>query len=570
MYRSLPFDRTRAPKLLHQSWKNDTLPAKFQRWSATCQKANPDWEYVLWSDKDNLELITRFAPWFLKTYKDLKSEIYRADAIRNVYMHVFGGVYADLDTECIKSYDSLFAKYNISTAPYPKLNITLPPVSLKNDTIPPPPTRKAFLGRMGTDDNSEHSIPNAWMASTPGHPFWLLPLEKIRDNINNGGFPEVLTGPISLRAQISDYQVRYHGQQTSSHNLDEYYARGPWAALYPPRDLEELEILPFWMIYPYSWQRDGDAYRAHCLVGQELFNSTRCKEVLSVRAWGSWSITYWSHSWDASGSQHLEGLKEEKEKGKKKGKEGDDMKQEQDDINDGEEEEEGLEEEEEKMDAREKDDEKLNEIKEKNEHKQENDTNDENTHSDKQDKDKKKETTNQNEKPNEEAIPPTDNKPQNPVSNPSSSSPNLNINPNSPPTDNSQPIIKSKEQWQAEAKEDFAFRMRVKEKQAELQKQQEEREKIEKEGEWREEFGEVFGDEEKEENEKSEGEGGDEEGEGQGLGQKKVEVVKGVDRYDNGNGNGIGNEGKDGDGDGDGDKSNDGKPTGGEVLSEAT
>ena len=108
MHRSLPFDRTRAPKLLHQSWKNDTLPAKFQRWSATCQKANPDWEYVLWSDKDNLELITRFAPWFLKTYKDLKSEIYRADAIRNVYMHVFGG--------CVKVF-AVKANILISTSP---------------------------------------------------------------------------------------------------------------------------------------------------------------------------------------------------------------------------------------------------------------------------------------------------------------------------------------------------------------------------------------------------------------------------------------------------------------------
>ena len=35
----------------------------------------------------------------------------------------------------------------------------------------PHPERKAFLGRMGTDDAFIHSIPNAWMSSTPGHPF---------------------------------------------------------------------------------------------------------------------------------------------------------------------------------------------------------------------------------------------------------------------------------------------------------------------------------------------------------------------------------------------------------------
>ncbi|KAL9127639.1 MAG: hypothetical protein Q9217_003530 [Psora testacea] len=272
MNRPLPVDRTRAPKLLHQSWKNDKLPAKFQRWSTTCRKTNPDWEYVLWSDQDNYDLAKRYAPWFLKTYKRLKTEIYRADAMRNVYMHVFGGVYADLDTECVKPYDSLFARYNISTAPYTGLNVTLPSTPLRNKTAPPPPTRKAFLGRMGTDSGSEHSVPNAWMASTAGHPFWLLPLEKIRDRIQQGGTPEILTGPISLRDQVTDYQNRYHGNADS---LDEHYSHSRWSSLYPPRELESLETLPFWMVYPYSWQRDGDAYRNHCLVGQEEFNSTR-------------------------------------------------------------------------------------------------------------------------------------------------------------------------------------------------------------------------------------------------------------------------------------------------------
>ena len=91
MRRPLPFDRTRAPRLLHQSWKSTHLPPKFERWSSTCRKTNPDWEYVLWSDRDNYELVKKYVPWFLQTYKDLKTEIYRADAMRNVYMHVFGG-----------------------------------------------------------------------------------------------------------------------------------------------------------------------------------------------------------------------------------------------------------------------------------------------------------------------------------------------------------------------------------------------------------------------------------------------------------------------------------------------
>ncbi len=91
MQRPLATDLTRIPKLFHQSWINGTLPAKFEEWSHSCRAANPDWEWVLWTDEDNLKLVERFAPWFLSAYEDLKTEIYRADAVRNIYMHVFGG-----------------------------------------------------------------------------------------------------------------------------------------------------------------------------------------------------------------------------------------------------------------------------------------------------------------------------------------------------------------------------------------------------------------------------------------------------------------------------------------------
>ncbi len=32
----------------------------------------------------------------------------------------------------------------------------------------------AVLARMGSDTTYDNSIPNAWMASTPGHGFWLF------------------------------------------------------------------------------------------------------------------------------------------------------------------------------------------------------------------------------------------------------------------------------------------------------------------------------------------------------------------------------------------------------------
>lgn len=91
MQRQLATYLTSIPKLFHQSWINDTLPAKFEEWSSSCRAAHPDWEWVLWTDEDNRRLVERDAPWFIDTYESLQSEIYRADAARNMYMHVFGG-----------------------------------------------------------------------------------------------------------------------------------------------------------------------------------------------------------------------------------------------------------------------------------------------------------------------------------------------------------------------------------------------------------------------------------------------------------------------------------------------
>jgi mannosyltransferase OCH1-like enzyme len=91
MARPLPNTHKGVPKIFHQSWSSLQLPAKFQKWSKTCREKHPDWEYVLWTDEDNLNLIKMHLPWLVDTYENLKGPIYRADLIRNAYMFLFGG-----------------------------------------------------------------------------------------------------------------------------------------------------------------------------------------------------------------------------------------------------------------------------------------------------------------------------------------------------------------------------------------------------------------------------------------------------------------------------------------------
>ena len=89
--RNLTRDQTTIPRIFHQSWVDHDLPKKFEEWSRSCRKMHPDWEWVLWTNEDNHDLVKKYAPWFLETYEALESEILRADSVRNIYMHVFGG-----------------------------------------------------------------------------------------------------------------------------------------------------------------------------------------------------------------------------------------------------------------------------------------------------------------------------------------------------------------------------------------------------------------------------------------------------------------------------------------------
>lgn len=69
-------------RLIHQSWKTDDVPDRFRAWADNWRIINGDkWEYVLWTDDDNLELVkTRFPQW-LDTYQKLPKNIFRADMV---------------------------------------------------------------------------------------------------------------------------------------------------------------------------------------------------------------------------------------------------------------------------------------------------------------------------------------------------------------------------------------------------------------------------------------------------------------------------------------------------------
>jgi hypothetical protein len=144
--------------------------------------------------------------------------------VRNAYLHAFGGVYADLDMLPLDSTsDHLAALF--------------PQRSLSAANVARAPFRMAYVGRMGTE-SFEHSIPNAWMASSaPGHNFWLRPMDTVvqyiemnnhaadvpemapspidRRSIGTKVGPEAVTGPVALRQCLLDWDEERETREAS-------------------------------------------------------------------------------------------------------------------------------------------------------------------------------------------------------------------------------------------------------------------------------------------------------------------------------------------------------------------
>ncbi|MFT6406638.1 MAG: FkbM family methyltransferase [Arenicella sp.] len=95
------------PKIIHQTWKTDQVPEQWKAFAQSWKSHHPDWEYRLWSNADGAEFVEHFYPHFEQTYWSYRYDIQRADAIRYLIIYHYGGIYADLDFECLQSFESL-------------------------------------------------------------------------------------------------------------------------------------------------------------------------------------------------------------------------------------------------------------------------------------------------------------------------------------------------------------------------------------------------------------------------------------------------------------------------------
>jgi mannosyltransferase OCH1-like enzyme len=89
--------RIRIPRIVHQIWLGSPVPETFRKWMRTWENLK-GWKYKLWTEKEvaSLHLYNQ------DLYDASTSFAEKADIVRLEILSQFGGVYADVDFECLK------------------------------------------------------------------------------------------------------------------------------------------------------------------------------------------------------------------------------------------------------------------------------------------------------------------------------------------------------------------------------------------------------------------------------------------------------------------------------------
>jgi glycosyltransferase involved in cell wall biosynthesis len=172
------------PKIIHQTWKDKNLPPYLALLQRTWQEHHPEWEFKLWTDADNRAFLAEHYPWFLPIYDGYDRSICKVDAVRYFWLYHYGGVYIDLDFECLSAIDPLLTGRSLV-------------LSLE-------PQAHTIENHKAKAQNFSEILSPAWMASVAKHPFWEHIWQHLTANKEQKD-PLDATGPFLLTRAYQTY-----------------------------------------------------------------------------------------------------------------------------------------------------------------------------------------------------------------------------------------------------------------------------------------------------------------------------------------------------------------------------
>lgn len=168
------------PRILHQTWKDESIPLEFRGYAESWRRFHPDWQFKLWTDDDLSELVRSRYPDLDAIFHAYPFPIMRADLGRYLVLREFGGVYADLDAEAVANFQ-------------PLLNAAEPIFAYE-------PLSHGKVDLVQSRD-FDRIVSAAVILSPKGHEFWDLVLQLIR-RCTTAKNPLDATGPFLLTAAI--------------------------------------------------------------------------------------------------------------------------------------------------------------------------------------------------------------------------------------------------------------------------------------------------------------------------------------------------------------------------------
>lgn len=179
---------TRIPRIVHQLWKDRSIPARWEAAQRSVLKYHKGWEYRLWTDALMDAHVREHHPDLYAVFAGMNRHIMRVDVFRYVLMHDFGGLYCDLDYEFVRPY------------PYGEAQVVL---NLEYD--------EAY-------GDTENQIANYVFASVPQHNLWKDILSDVLSNPPFAATPSdvcIVTGPKLITRVYLENRDRYQGVEVT-------------------------------------------------------------------------------------------------------------------------------------------------------------------------------------------------------------------------------------------------------------------------------------------------------------------------------------------------------------------
>ncbi|XP_052776912.1 uncharacterized protein LOC128214464 [Mya arenaria] len=275
-------DEPRIPHIIHQTYKSESIPQVYIPLIKSFIQHNKNWTYFFWTDSSARKLISERYPTFLRIWDNYKEGIYRADALRYFVLHEFGGVYVDLDFQCLRPLDRVTYKYS---AIFPVEHFEHAVFRLKWPVL----------------------LNNAIMMSRPKHPFLKYMIDRLIMSRNNKHFLAV-AGPIFVHNQFFMYNGIKRVNKYVQMNMDEnstvpYVVRGKMKF---PSDHADGIYVPntHYFMNTLSASFDVDQVRKICRTSSITVDLKRACNELARRDIRSredhFRFTYTVHHWFSS------------------------------------------------------------------------------------------------------------------------------------------------------------------------------------------------------------------------------------------------------------------------------